>query len=571
MSKLNALLSEIYGNTSEQIISEIQSYIKVKKAEKSSRDWYKTMNLYVAYPESFCKDNKCGLNQLIEKIPYIKKLGINALHVLPPYESPMIDAGFDISDFKKIRKELGGNKAFDKLIEVCKKNNIKLFLDMIFNHISNEHSWFRKAVSGDQKYRDYFEYYEEKPKFIKRFKNDSGNWAKYKFKGKEVDIRIIFPEFCGKIPHFIQAKDRNWYYHTFYPHQIDLNWRNPDVFVEYAKILIFWAKKGLSFRLDAITFMGKNIENGNVESNEVLHKIITALHMIMKMANKDSVFLVETCQPLDTIKKYFKHKRNREAELAYSFPFMNELWKAIILNDATDIPKAIDSLFKKIPYYASWINFLRNHDELSMEFASPKDRTLICNKIQSKGVGFRNGYDIAGRTASFLDGDKKRIINAYCLLASMPGAIQIIYGDEIGKENDFEFMKTMVKIKQKRTNDTSISDDTRDINRGRIQDVDTARVKAKEIYKTLSQIFNTRIRYRNYFQKPPSSFQNINKNIYFSTYKKGIKKLHIIINLSDKEQAIPLETKLNPVLASKGSLLEDKKLHLEEYGYMWLT
>lgn len=567
MKKLELILQEIYGKNYQDIKKEIYPLLKNSSKRKRPQDWYKCMNLYATYPNSFQTGNKSTLYQLKYKLTYLKKLGIDIIHIFPFYESPMIDGGYDISDFINVRETLGGNKALEELLKSANQKKITILMDMIFNHVSIKHEWFKKAVSGDRKYRNYFLYSKNKPELISHYKDESGCWAEYDFNGKIQKIKIIFPEFAGEIPHYIKAKDGYWYYHTFYPHQIDLDWRNPDVFKEFAKILIYWAKKGMSFRLDAIIFMGKTIEKGILENSPLLHKIIHALHEITKKANPDSVFLVETVQPLKVIRKYFGNKDQIESEIAYSFPLTTQLWKSLLLHNTKGIYNSLKNHYSNMPEWSSWLHFLRNHDALSFEFVSKEDNSKLFSKVINKGLTFCRGFGVAGRTFSFLNCDVERHIMAYTLLASLPGSVQVMYGDEIGKPNDFSFMKKQKLMKQNQMKDKSIVEDTRDINRGILTDSEISTKKSQKIYNSISHILTIRKELKGFFKTVPRFKPN--NRLFIASYKLKSKKLITIVNVTDKKQTVNVFKRIHPVLTIGKTKVYPKLLQLSKYSSIW--
>ncbi|MCA9390629.1 hypothetical protein KC571_04465, partial [candidate division WWE3 bacterium] len=363
MRNLESLLLKLY--TPHEVGTLIESIPETTLQSSSFEpDWYKHLQLYVTYPFSFCDAQGCGLAQLEEKIPEIKNLGVNAIHVLPPFKSPLVDNGFDISDFLTIRDEIGGNDAFTSFLNTAKENNLHVFLDLVLNHVSDQHEWFQKAITGDPKYREYFVYSQDKPAFVSLIENEDGKYARYLINGAEKDIYIVFPDQVGEIPHWTQQKDGYWYYHTFYPQQIDLNWENPNVFMEFSKIILHWSRLGISFRLDAIPYIGKRWEEGMTDSNERTHVIIQALRTLIEQPGNTSTFLVETNRDYDELKPYFGNQQTREADLAYNFQLTEAIWTALILDDSNFIWETLDQM-KHYTDWAQWVTFLRNHDELT--------------------------------------------------------------------------------------------------------------------------------------------------------------------------------------------------------------
>lgn len=558
----SSLLKEIYPDNFEQVLSETGEVANPKE----SPSWHKRMNLYVTYPDSFELNSKNNLDALTSQLERIKKLGCNALHILPMLESPMIDAGFDIGDYKKVRDNLGGNQALEKLLDGAKSLGMHVFTDLVLNHVSDQHIWFKKALQGEEKYRNYFLCYENKPKFIKKYTNDEGVWADYAFGAKIVSIRIIFPEFAGEIPHFVQASDGNWYYHTFYPHQIDLNWNNPELFLEFVDIVKYWSLKKLSFRLDAIAFLGKDIEKDITENSPKVHRITKALNIVQKKYHPEGVLLVEAVQTLDDIKQYFG-TTPAEAELAYNFPLMNALWLSILGEKTNHIWKNIEDAYENLPNHAAWITFLRNHDELSLEFVNQEEREIVLEYLNDYGLTFRNGFGIAGRTYNMLNNNPNKVAMAYLLLASLPGSPAVIYGDEYGKENDSEYMKKMTADKKALLGTNDIVDDVRDINRGIIKEAE----KAREIHNEISKILNKRQEVAHFFETTPVKLEtNAGDSVFAAKYTLENQTLTVLINLSQDEISIAYTDKAKPVLEINAVELDNKDVKLGPHAGLWL-
>lgn len=566
MKRLEYILGKVYEKDRKIITDKVRHLFAIPTNYRSS-EWHKNFNLYVTYPDSFCtKDGTCNLETLKHKLSYIQKLGIDAIHILPFLKSPMIDFGFDISDYKEVRKKLGGNSAFEDFIKECRSRNIKIFMDLVLNHVSNKHTWYQKAINGSDYYREFFIHSKKKPKFIKKEKKDNGIWATYEYNGSTISNRIIFPDFVGKIPHWKKEKDGYWYYHTFYPHQIDLNWHNPNVFLEFVDILEYWSRKGLSFRLDAITFVAKDIKKGPIESNKKLHYLIEALNIITKKFSKDSVFLVEVAQHSNVVKKYFG-KNYLESELAYNFNLMNAIWSTLLNKNSSNVWTSINKTFKSIPYWANWINFLRNHDELTLEFASSKQRRNILKRLEKTGIPFRQGFGVAGRTTSLLNNDISRLKMAYSLLASLPGNPALVYGDEIGKLNDKEYLNSQHAYKIKYLNMKNALPDTRDINRGRITEKE---IKSNiGIYKEISKILTTRKSYNKFFFKTPSKIGN-SKSLFLAKYEKDNDVLTVAINLTSRKQKININKNQKAVLKVNNIDINNKEVILYKYSAIWL-
>lgn len=571
IEKLEELLEELYPDQSNQVIEAVENCFHEEGPIRSSLDpeWYKKLQVYVTYPDAFWSEGRSDFSVLSKQIPYIKQLGCNCVHVLPFLSSPMVDFGFDMSDYYLVREELGGNVAFGEFLERAGQEEMAVIMDMVLNHVSMEHRWFLQAQSGDAFYRDFFVNTRKQPILTDRFVDEHGVWAAYQINGREMKARIIFPEQAGELPHWRQGDDGFWYYHTFYPHQLDVDWNNYHVFVAYAKILVFWAKKGLSFRLDAIPFVGKDIKRGQVESTDRTHLIVQAMNQVVKRVNEGSVFLVEANQPTEVMKEYFGSDQLIESELAYNFPLMNAAWVSILTYDNEPLWRCLDSEVE-VPGFASWVTFLRNHDELTLEFADPKERELIVDKLSTRGMMFREGFGVSGRTASFLREKLDRQVMAYLLLASLPGNPAIIYGDELARLNDIEFMHHQTTWKRQRFGDSEIADDTRDINRGSIHpQKDMKREGAKYVYEGLSQIYSTRLEVAEFFGKKGWRVERVPANVFGAVYEFEGKQLVVLVNFAEEEVKVNVGEVGQEVLNVGGARVEEGQVVLPKFGGRW--
>ena len=242
MTELKDYLEPLYGRHADQLCRAIVSYSRdYPRIEYVYLNplWHKYINLYAIYPDVIENGNDVPLARLISHLAHVKRLGCNAVHILPFFASPLVDAGFDVSDHMKVRDDLGTVEDVKNLAREAQKHAIRLFMDLVSNHVSEEHEWFKRAQSGDEKYRRYFIVQKTKPHFVGTFHKNSAVWARYVVNDKVIDVNIGFPELTGEIPNWREGNDNYWYYHTYYPQELDLNWHNPDVFLEFAKIIIF--------------------------------------------------------------------------------------------------------------------------------------------------------------------------------------------------------------------------------------------------------------------------------------------------------------------------------------------
>ena len=275
-----------------------------------------------------------------------------------------------------------------------------------------------------------------------------------------------------------------FFYHTFYPFQLDINWQNPQVLYYVLDTVSYWANLGIDiFRMDAIPYLSKDIGT-NAENQPRTHAIIRLLSSYIQLTAPSTVIQVEACQPPKDILQYFgkdrevsvninnqekEFKRTNEAQIAYHFPYMPAIWASLITGDK----KYFIEAYKKtpsIPKSATWGMFLRVHDELTLEMVSPEIREIIFESLVNKGASFRKGFGVSGRMANFLDKNPNRIEEAFSILLSLPGIPIIYYGDEVGAANNFKNAKERAKL---RTFGNGVANllstfDSRDIHRGNV-------------------------------------------------------------------------------------------------------
>lgn len=352
MNKVFYYLEPIYKHAAKRIAIEIKHYLRSFHQIKPlvNREWYKQHVLYSIYPDAVIYDGTISpLKNLALHLPYIRNLGCHSLHILPFLASSMIDKGFDVTDYLKIRSDLGTYKDLISVIKAAKKSGLQLFMDMVLNHVSKEHDWAKKAINGDVYYQNYFITRKSRPQFIKKIHKHSAVHGVYKIRGKNKAVNIAFPELSGEIPHWSKFADY-WYYHTYYPQQLDLNWLNPEVFIEIAKVMIYWGSHGFNFRLDAVPYIGKSSFK-ETDNNRYAHLIMSALKYIVHQVNPNTIILVETFEKLSSVIEYFGSTKNPGAELSYNFHLCTRTWLSLIKQDAKYIWRTL-CLQENIPAFA---------------------------------------------------------------------------------------------------------------------------------------------------------------------------------------------------------------------------
>ncbi len=505
--EMKASISKVYGSENvDEIYSHILEIAKKTLEKRSSNlkkedferasDWYKDEVIYMFYANHFGVKTPDGTNTFkddIQMLDYLKKLGVTTIYILPFVDSPMEDAGFDIRNPRGIRADLGGMFEFQKFITAAREKGFKIKADLVLNHFSDQHEWFQQALKGDTSKLDYFVVRDKMPEYTK-YKDPKLGWvAEYKEdNGKISKRRIIFPEITENNYRKVTINNKDYYfYHTFYPFQLDINWKNPEVLYYNLETIAFWANQGVDiFRMDAIPYLIKE-DGTNAENLEDTHRIIKILSAFIQAVAPRSVIQAEACQMPNKILPYFgteqKIKENidgqekeltrtDEVQIAYHFPYMPAIWASLVTADNSYFWKAYKQT-PQIPSSASWAIFLRVHDELTLEMVNEKTRELLFEDLAPKGAAFRKGFGVSGRMANFLDNNPDRIGMAFSILMSLPGIPIIYYGDEIGIQNNFANANKSAKMREaKQKKDKNIKNkvkmlsyfDSRDINRGPI-------------------------------------------------------------------------------------------------------
>lgn len=586
--ELKLSISKVYGeDKTDEIynrIVEIAKQAKEKRLEvlkqddlNRASDWYKDEVIYMFYVDQFGTVTPERTNQFkdtIKMLPYLKDLGVTTLYMLPFADSPMEDAGFDVKNPQNVRQDLGGKTQFEEFIKEAKAQGFNIKADLVLNHFSDQHEWFKQAMNGDVSKLDYFVTREDLPEYTKYVDSKLGTVVEYKEPNGQISKRrLIFPENTENHYRKVTINGKDYYiYHTFYPFQLDINWKNPEVLYYNLGTLNYWANLGVDiFRLDAIPYLSKD-SGTNAENQPATHEIIKILSLYLQAVAPRTVLQAEACQlPKDVI-PYFgtekksevivdgktrDFKRTDEVQIAYNFPYMPALWASFITEDSNYFKEAVKQT-PGIPDSASWATFLRVHDELTLEMVTPEMRQLIYNALEPKGAPFRKGFGVAGRMANFLDEDHDHIEMAFSVLLSMPGIPIIYYGDEIGAKNNFENAKKSADLRKKKQAKSKIKllsfFDSRDINRGLL--TQQAFYDAKNSTKTYSGKIYHKVQKMIALRKSTPALSRGDLTILKTNYPhvfayirsyKGEKYL-IVNNLSDKRLTAEVDLPANMLI-----------------------
>jgi maltose alpha-D-glucosyltransferase/alpha-amylase len=373
--------------------------------------WYKNAMFYEVYVRAYFDSNDDGhgdLRGLIQKLDYIQDLGIDCIWLLPIYSSPLKDDGYDISDYYTIADVFGDVDDFRELIEQAHARGMRLIMDLVVNHTSDQHPWFQSARADiNSPYRDYYVWSDSDQKFK--------------------DTRIIF----------LDTEKSNWtwddragqyYWHRFYASQPDLNFDNPTVQQEMLNVMDYWLKMGIDgFRVDAVPYLIER-EGTNCENLPETHRYLKKMRRFIEEKYPGRILLCEANQWPEDVRPYFGE--GDEFHMGFHFPLMPRLYMALGQQDITSL-KQILNRTPDIPENCQWCIFLRNHDELTLEMVTEEERQWMWNYYAPQ-PGMRLNLGIRRRLAPLLENDPRKIELAYSLLFTLPGAPIIYYGDEIG-------------------------------------------------------------------------------------------------------------------------------------------
>ena len=374
--------------------------------------WYKDAVIYEVHVKAFFDSNADGLGDfrgLTQKLDYLQDLGVNTIWLLPFYPSPMKDDGYDISDYRNIHPDYGTRKDFQAFTREAHRRGLRVITELVINHTSDEHPWFQAArrAAPDSSKRNFYIWSETAKKFA--------------------ETRIIFRD----------AEKSNWawddiakayYWHRFFSHQPDLNHNNPQVVKAVTRVMQFWLEQGVDgLRLDAIPYLCVR-EGTNNENLPETHAVIKQMRAVINAHYKNCMFLAEANQWPEDVRDYFGE--GDECHMAYHFPLMPRMYMAIAQEDRHPITEIMQQT-PDIPANCQWAIFLRNHDELTLEMVTSKERDYMY-QMYAADPRARLNLGIRRRLAPLMDNDFEKIRLMNSLLLSMPGSPIIYYGDEIG-------------------------------------------------------------------------------------------------------------------------------------------
>ena len=373
--------------------------------------WYKDAIIYQVHVRAFYDSTGDGVGDfrgLAQKLDYLQELGINALWLMPFFPSPLRDDGYDISDYRSVHPSYGALDDFKIFLEAAHQRGIRVIIEMVLNHTSNQHPWFQESRSSlNNPKRDWYVWSETDTRYrgtrIIFLDTELSNWA-------------------------WDPVSKQYYWHRFFSHQPDLNYDNPAVREEMWNVMKFWLEMGVdAFRLDAVPYLVER-EGTNCENLPETHAIMKDFRTRLDREFPGRMFLAEANQWPADLRPYFGD--GDEFHMAFNFPLMPRMFMGLKLEDRKPITEILQQT-PAIPENCQWCLFLRNHDELTLEMVTDIERDYMYDEYaREKSMHLNLG--IRRRLAPLLDNDRRRMELMNGILMSLPGTPIIYYGDEIG-------------------------------------------------------------------------------------------------------------------------------------------
>jgi maltose alpha-D-glucosyltransferase/alpha-amylase len=378
-------------------------------------DWFKRAVFYEVLVRSFFDSNADGIGDLpglTQKLDYLQWLGVDCLWLPPFFKSPMRDGGYDVADYLDVHPEAGTLGDFVELVDEAHERGIRVIIDFVMNHTSDQHPWFQASRSDpDGPYGEFYVWSDTDQRYP--------------------DARIIFVDTESSNWTFDPVR-RQYFWHRFFSHQPDLNFENPRVQDAVLEALRFWFDLGIDgFRLDAVPYLYEE-DGTNCENLPATHDFLKRVRAEVDRLYPDRVLLAEANQWPEDVVDYLGDPETGgdECHMAFQFPVMPRLFMAVRRESRYPISDIIEAT-PPIPAHCQWGIFLRNHDELTLEMVTDEERDYMYAEY-AKDPRMRANIGIRRRLATLLEDDRRQIELFTALLLSLPGSPVLYYGDEIG-------------------------------------------------------------------------------------------------------------------------------------------
>jgi maltose alpha-D-glucosyltransferase/alpha-amylase len=377
--------------------------------------WFKRAVFYEVLVRSFADSNADGIGDLrglIDRLDYLEWLGVDCLWLPPFFASPLRDGGYDVASYTDILADFGTVEDFSLLLEKAHERGIRLIIDMVMNHTSDQHPWFQASRHDPTgPYGDFYVWSDTDDRYR--------------------DARIIFVDTEASNWSFDPVR-KQYFWHRFFSHQPDLNFDNPAVHDAMLGALRFWLDLGVDgFRLDAVPYLYER-EGTSCENLPETHDFLRAVRTMVDAEYPDRVLLCEANQWPEDVVEYFGDPATGgdECHMAFHFPVMPRIFMAVRRESRYPISEILEST-PLIPSSCQWGIFLRNHDELTLEMVTDEERDYMWAEY-AIDPRMKANIGIRRRLAPLLENDRNQIELFTALLLSLPGSPVLYYGDEIG-------------------------------------------------------------------------------------------------------------------------------------------
>lgn len=379
--------------------------------------WYKNAIIYCLSVGTYMDANGDGVGDfkgLLRRLDYLHGLGITTIWLMPFQTSPGRDDGYDIADYYSVDSRYGTLGDFVEFAHGCKQRGIRIIIDLVVNHTSDQHHWFKEARRDKASpYRDWYVWSDKRP--------------------ANANKGMVFPG----VQKSTWTRDKEagaWYFHRFYDFQPDLNTSNPHVQAEILKIMGFWIQLGVSgFRMDAVPFVIAT-KGAKVNKPVEQYDMLRAFREFLQWREGDAIILAEANVVPETDLEYFGKDGDR-MHMMFNFHVNQHLFYALASGDSRPLAKALKDT-KPRPASAQWGLFLRNHDELDLGRLTKAQRNAVFDAFGPDKDMQLYDRGIRRRLAPMLGGDRRRLELAYSLMCTLPGTPVIRYGDEIAMGDD---------------------------------------------------------------------------------------------------------------------------------------
>jgi maltose alpha-D-glucosyltransferase/alpha-amylase len=379
--------------------------------------WWKNAVIYCVDVELFADANGDGVGDfpgLTGRIDYLAGLGVTCIWLMPFYPTPNKDNGYDISDFYGVDPRLGTLGDLVEFLRAARERGIRVIADLVVNHTSDQHPWFQSARADERSpVRDFYVWADERP---------------------EGPPGVVFPDAEDSNWDYDQVAGK-WFLHRFYSHMPDLDIANPRVRDEISKVVGFWLELGLSgFRVDAAPFVIE-LAGTEAERGQDPHAYLRDLRAFLNRRRGDAVLVAEANLPPEEQRRFFGDEGGDEMHMLFNFALNQHVFLALVRQDPAPILAAMGEL-PPLPVTNQWANFIKNHDELTLDKLTDDERGEVFAALAPDPDMRSFGRGIRRRVPTMLDGDRGRMELLYSLLLTLPGTPVLLYGEEIGLGDD---------------------------------------------------------------------------------------------------------------------------------------